>query len=65
MFLYKTHFRFIYNQLFSESSEESCAAFPSMPWSLTVHKNTIKNCSTVFQAFSSRSFSLYPVFLFS
>ena len=53
-----------YNESFSESSEEKFTAFQSMVWSPIVHKNTIKNCSTVPQAFSSRSLSLYPLFPF-
>ena len=46
---------YLYNELFSESNEEKCTAFQSMAWSLIVHKNTIKNCSTALQAFSFRS----------
>ena len=56
---------YLYNELFSESNEEKCTAFQSMAWSLIVHKNTIKNCSTPLQAFSFRSLSLYPLFPFS
>ena len=33
----------LYNELFSKSDEEKCTAFQSMAWSLTVHKNAIKN----------------------
>ena len=36
-----------YHEIFSESSEEKFTAFQSMVWSPIVHKNTIKNCSTV------------------
>ena len=39
----------LYNELFTKSSEEKF-----MAWSLIVHKNTIKNCSTVLQVFSSQ-----------
>ena len=46
---------YLYNELFSESNEEKCTAFQSMAWSLIVHKNTIKNCSTALQAFFFRS----------
>ena len=53
------------NDRFSKGSEEKSTAIPSMAWSLIVHKNTIKNCSTVLQAFFSRSLSLYPLFPFS
>ena len=52
----------LYNEPFSESSEENCTAFQSMAWFLIVHKNTIKNCSTALQAFSFQSISLYPLF---
>ena len=55
----------LYNETFSESSEEKCVAFESMALSLIVHKIFIKNCSTVLQAFSSRSVSLHPLFPFS
>ena len=53
---------YLYNELFSESSKEKCTAFQSMAWSLNVDKNTVKNCSIAFQAFSVRSLSLYPLF---
>ena len=57
---------YLYNQLFSESNKEKCTAFQSMAKSFVVHKNTIKNCSTALQAFSSGlSLSLYPLFPFS
>ena len=56
---------YLYNELFSESNEEKCTAFQSMAWSLIVHKNAIKNCSTALQAFSFRSLALYPLFSFS
>ena len=61
---------YLYNELFSESNEEKCTAFQSMAWSLIVHKNTIKNCSTALQAFSSAlslslSLSLHRLFTFS
>ena len=49
---------YLYNELFRESNEEKCTAFQSMTWSLIVHKNTIKNCSTTLQAFSFRSLAL-------
>ena len=54
----------MYNEIFSESSEEKCAAFQSMGRFLIVHKKTFKTCSTILQAFSSRSLSLYPFALF-
>ena len=54
---------YLYNELFSESNEESCATFQSMVWSLIVHKNTIKNCSTALQAFSFRPLSLCILYL--
>ena len=50
---------YLYNELFSESNKEKYATFPSMAWSLVVHKNTIRNCSTALQAFSFRSLSFY------
>ena len=53
---------YLYNQLFSESNEEKRTAFQSMPWSLIIHKNTIKNCSTALQAFFSRSFSFCTLY---
>ena len=56
---------YLYNDLFSESSEEKCTAFQSMALPLIVYKNTIKNCSTALQAFSFRSLSLYHLFPFS
>ena len=57
----------LYNELFSERSEEKCTDFHSMTWSLLVHKNAIKNCPTALQAFSFRSLSLpfYSLFNFS
>ena len=42
----------LYNEPFSESSEEKCMTFESVDWSLIVHKYTIKNC-------------LYPCTLFA
>ena len=48
----------LYNELFTKSSEEKF-----MAWSLIVHKNTIKNCSTVLQAFSSHPLSLLVSFV--
>ena len=54
---------YLYNELFSESNEEKCTAFQSMAWSLIVHKNTIKNCSTALQAFSFRPLSLFVSFI--
>ena len=56
---------YLYYERFSESNEEKCTAFQKMAWSLIVHKNTIKNCSTVPQAFYLRSLSLYPLVPFS
>ena len=53
---------YLYNELFSESNEEKCTAFQSMAWSLIVHKNTIKNCSTALQAFSFQFLSLHLLF---
>ena len=53
---------YLYNELFIEINEEKCLAFQCMAWSLIAHKNTIRNCSTALQAFSSRSISLYPLF---
>ena len=46
----------LYNELFSESSEEKCMTFESVDGSLIVHKYTIKNCSypcTLFASFIS------------
>ena len=60
----KSYFKLFVSR-FSESNEEKCMAFQSMAWSLTVHKNTIKNCLTALQAFSFWSLSLYPLFSFS
>ena len=54
----ESNFKYLYNELFSESKEEKCTAFQSMTWSLIVHKDTIKNCSTSLQAFSFWSLSL-------
>ena len=48
----------LYNEIFSESIEEKCTVFLSMAWSLTVHKNTVENCSTFLQEFFTRSLSL-------
>ena len=56
---------YLHNELFSKINEEKCTAFQNMAWSLIVHKNTIRKCSTAPQAFSSRSISLYPLFPFS
>ena len=56
---------YLYNELFSQRNEEKCTAFQSLAWSLIVHKNIIKNCSTALQAFSFRSPSLYHSFPFS
>ena len=50
----------LYNEFFSESNKEK-----TMALSLIVYRNTIKNCSTVLQAFSFRSLSLYHLFPFS
>ena len=49
---------YLYIELFNENNEEKWTAFQSMFWSLIVHKNTIKNCSTTLQAFSFRSLAL-------
>ena len=51
---------YLYNELFSKINEEKSTASQNIAWSVIVHKNTIKNCSTVLQAFSfgSLSFSL-------
>ena len=49
---------YLYDKRFSEINEEKCAAFQSMAWSLIVHQNTIRNCSTALKAFSS-GVSLY------
>ena len=56
---------YLYNELFSEKNEEKCMAFQRMAWSLIVHKNLIKNCSTALQAFPFQSLSLYILFPFS
>ena len=61
----ESHFRFLYNELFSKSNEEKCTAFQSMAWSLIVHKSIIKNYSTAPQAFSFWSVPLYTLFPFS
>ena len=55
---------YVYNEIFRESNEEKCMAFQSMVWFLIVHKNTIKIGSTALQAFSFRSLSLYPLFIY-
>ena len=55
---------YLYNELFIERNEEKCTAFQSLVWSFIVHKNTIKNCSTVLQVFSFQSLSLYLLFPF-
>ena len=47
------------NELFSENGEEKLAVFLNMTWSLIVHKNTIKICSTILKEFWSRSLTLY------
>ena len=56
------------NELFSKSSEEKCTAFQSIASFRIVHKNTIKNCSTVLQQskhfLPGLSLSLYPLFPF-
>ena len=57
---------YLYTEGFSESNGEKCTrTFQSMAWSLIVHKNTVRNCSTAPQAFSWRSLSLYTFFPFS
>ena len=56
---------YLYNEPFSESSEEKCTVLQSIAWSLIVHKNTIKTCSTALQAYSFRFLSLYTLFPFS
>ena len=52
----------LYNELFSESSEEICTAFQSMSRSLIVYKNTIENWSPALQAFFSRSPSICIIY---
>ena len=49
----------LYNELFSESSEQICTAFQRMSWSLIVYKNTIFP-----SIFLPVSLSLYPLFPF-
>ena len=56
---------YLYNELFSEINKEKYTVFQSMAWSLIVHKNTIRNCSTALPAFSFRSISFYSLFPFS
>ena len=48
---------YLHNKLFSEINEEKCTISQSMAWSLIVHINTDRNCSTALQAFSFRSIS--------
>ena len=55
---------YLCNGLFSESNDEKCTVFQSMAWSFVVNKNTIKSCSTVTQAFSSRSLCVYFISFF-
>ena len=55
---------YFYNKRFSKSDEEKCTAFQSMVWALIIHKNTIKNCSTVPLSFSFRSLSLCILYFF-
>ena len=55
----------LYNERFSESSKEKCAAFLIMAWFLIVNKSSLKNYSTALSGFSSRSLSLYYLFAFS
>ena len=43
---------YLYNELFSKINEEKCTDSQNITWSVIVHKNTIKNFSTVLQAFS-------------
>ena len=45
----------LYNELFSESSEEKMYGISKYGLVPIVHKYTIKNCSSVSQAFFSRS----------
>ena len=47
------------NELFRKNGEEKLAVFLNMAWSLIVHKNTIKICSTILKEFWSWSLSLY------
>ena len=54
---------YLYNELFSESNEEKCTAFQSMAWSLIVHKNAIKNCSTALQPSIFLPVSLFVSFI--
>ena len=49
---------YLYIELFNKNNEEKWTAFQSIVWSLIVHKNTIKNCSTTLQEFSFRSLAL-------
>ena len=42
---------YLHNKLFSEINEEKCTVSQSMAWSLIVHINTDRNCSTALQAF--------------
>ena len=56
---------YLYSERFSKSNEEKSTGFQRMAWSLIVHKNPIKNCTTALQAFFFRSLSLYPLFHFS
>ena len=37
---------YLHNKLFSEINEEKCTISQSMAWSLIVHINTDRNCST-------------------
>ena len=53
---------YLYHEIFSKSNEEKRTAFQSMTSSLILYKNTIKNCSTILQAFSFRSLSLCALY---
>ena len=56
---------YFYDERFREIIGEKFTAFQSMPWSLIVYKNPIKNCSTALQEFSFRYLFLYHLFSFS
>ena len=56
---------YFYNERFSEIDGKKFTAFQSMPCSLIVYKNTIKNCSTTLQEFSVRYLFWYHLFPFS
>ena len=41
----------LYNERFSKSSEEKCAAFQSIAWSFIVHENTTKTAQLFYKHF--------------